>query len=71
MIHVVPITDRKEHIASSACECGTRYDSEWEMIIHEAFSDVGQQWMVIQSGNFQFKRVVKEIDSSMVKKFKD
>lgn len=71
MIHVIPITDREEHIASSTCKCGVRYDSEWEMIIHEAFADLGQQWMVVQSGNFEFKRILRQIDPSMVKMFKD
>ena len=70
MIHIVPVTDVREHIAGSTCECGVRYDSEFELLIHEPFWDSGQRWMVVQSGNFEFKRVVKELNPSLTKMFR-
>lgn len=56
MIHVIPVSDSKPHFPLSTCDCGPRYNPEYDMIIHEAFEDEGQQWMSVMDGDFEFVR---------------
>lgn len=62
MIHVIPMEDSKPHIPLSTCECGPRYDPDYDMIVHEAFQDTGQKWLACRDGDFTFVKSEKDND---------
>lgn len=53
--------DSKPHIPLSTCECGPQYDPDYDMIVHEAFKDWGQLWMVCID-EFTFVKSEKDND---------
>lgn len=61
MIHVIPMEDSKPHIPLSTCECGPQYDPDYDMIVHEAFKDCGQRWMICID-EFTFVKSEKDND---------
>lgn len=62
MTHVIPVQDIKPHMPLSTCECGPRYDPEYDMLIHDAFEDYGQHWTLASGGDFKYVENEKNND---------